>query len=280
MSTNADFFRRAQITDATLRVRSLKEVGEFYRNVLGLKEIIDGETTSEQSNKLLALSANGQTPALLILEEDPAAPERVPGTPGLFHIAYLYPDRASLADALQRLMDLRYPLQGASDHGVSEAIYLADPEGNGIELYADRPAEKWLREGRDVAMYTEALDMPDLLAQRHGPVSLPYSVPAEMSIGHMHLQVSDLAKAGSVATGELGMKVRQKNYPGALFLAYDNYHHHLGMNAWGVRRAANPESLGLKSFTLRLDAELLPSTHQIEAANLDAVRVDLVINKS
>jgi catechol 2,3-dioxygenase len=186
----------------------------------------------------------------------------------------LYPDRLALADALQRLIDLRYPLQGASDHGVSEAIYLADPEGNGIELYADRPASVWYRDGEEVEMYTEPLDVSDLLALRRGSASAAYTAPGETRIGHMHLQVSDLQGAGKIATGKLGLEVRQRSYPGALFLAYDHYHHHLGTNTWGVRRAANPGSLGLKSFAFRIAPEILPAAHPTEV-ELDGVKVEL-----
>jgi catechol 2,3-dioxygenase len=245
---NSAFFQHASWAEARLRVRSVAATLPFYRDLLGFRVIAEDEQRAE-------LSANGRLPALIILQPDPGATGRVAGSPGLFHLAFLFPHRAALATAVLRLGQDAYPLDGASDHGVSEAIYLTDPEGNGLELYADRPESLWPRQGDEVEMGTKRLALGDLLATGHP--SLPaYTIPDATRLGHVHLQVADLAQARQAVTDQLGMKIRQQNYAGALFYAYDGYHHHLATNTWGVTRTADSRSLGLAGVTLRVSAAL------------------------
>jgi catechol 2,3-dioxygenase len=139
---------------------------------------------------------------------------------------------------------------------VSEAIYLADPEGNGLELYSDRPPELWPRDQESVSMYTRPLALPALLSLAE-PTGNDYSIPPLSRLGHVHLNVSNLDAAENLMVTRLGMQVRQRSVPGSLFFGYDGYHHHIATNTWNIRRAAQHGSLGLASFTLRLTPKIL-----------------------
>lgn len=179
---------------------------------------------------------------ILELEFDAAAAARSPRSPGLFHYAILVPTRADLGVVIRELLAARYPLDGLSDHGVSEALYLRDPEGNGIEIYADRPRAEWPGAGSGrVEMYTRAGDLDGLLEEAG---SLGWSgFHAATRLGHVHLQASDLAASEPFYAGALGLDVTTRDYPGALFLARGGYHHHVGLNVWQSRGApAAPES--------------------------------------
>jgi catechol 2,3-dioxygenase len=199
----------------------------FYQDAIGLRqhsrEELDGGAVA-------ALGAGDED--VLVLHERPGA--RPAGRhAGLYHFALLFPSREELARALQRLALTRTPISGASDHGVSEAIYLNDPDGNGIELYVDRPREAWpppSRDGERVGMFTEPLDLPDLMAlvERAEPVR---HAQDGLRLGHIHLHVSDLEAALAFYTGELGLE-EMTRYPGAGFLSWEGYHHHLGINVW------------------------------------------------
>ena len=270
--SSSSFFRNVCLSDALLRVRSLAGTLGFYRDVLGFRAITSAAGRAE-------LSTTGEFPALLALEEHPEAPNRAAGTPGLFHLAFLFPDRTALSTATRRLAERNYPLQGASDHGVSEAIYLADPEGNGVELYADRPPEAWPRNGDSVSMFTRPLALRALLslAEQTGD---DHAISPETRLGHVHLSVSDLDRAEVVMAGELGMQVRERDLPDALFFGYDGYHHHVATNTWNVHRAAQPASLGLASFVLRLTPELLEKTSAPETNILDGMRVSTLESPS
>jgi catechol 2,3-dioxygenase len=237
------FFQTVQLTELTLRVEDLPRAQAFYQDVLGFARL---ETTSSR----VSLAPPGAAVGLIVLDDAPDAPPRARATAGLFHVALLYPDRPALARALHRVLDLGIPI-GSADHGVSEAIYLSDPEGNGIELYADRPPDAWppVADGQ-VTMYSEALDLGSVLAQAHAPGPL---LPAATRIGHIHLSVADLAHAERFYGDALGFDVTQRSYPGALFLGRDGYHHHIGANTWRSRQAAQPGTLGLAEFTLRVN---------------------------
>ena len=218
-----------------LRVRDLDNALHFYHRVLGLRTI-------ERSGDVVALSAAGTPPALLVLEGRADAPPRPHRSTGLYHFAVLLPDRRALAQALLRLARRRWPLQGASDHLVSEALYLADPEGNGIELYADRPREAWpIRPDGEIAMATEPLDLDALLLEAEpADDDDDAALHPGAVLGHVHLNVSDLGAAESFYHGVLGFDVTTRSYPGALFLAAGGYHHHIGSNTWAGRGAPRP----------------------------------------
>ncbi len=228
-----------------LTVHDLAGVRDFYERVVGLREI-------EAGARSVVLGA-GDTP-LVELVEDLAAPPRPPRTTGLFHLAILVPDRAELARSLQRLIETRWQLAGASDHLVSEALYLSDPEGNGIEIYRDRPPGEWEHDGDELLMATLPLDLQNLLGELGDEPVPGTAVAAGTRMGHVHLNVSDLDAGERFYGGWLGLDVTARGYPGALFLAGGGYHHHIGLNTWrgeGIP-APPPGSLGLRSFELAL----------------------------
>ena len=176
-------------------------------------------------------------------------PTRDGRAPGLYHVAVLVPSREALGGALLRLAVSGWPLHGASHHLVSEALYLGDPDGNGIEIYRDLPRDQWRWDGSSVEMATLPLDLDAILdelpadvldAARGGavdPASVP-TLPAGTVVGHVHLQVSDLRDAEAFYHGVLGLEVTQRGYPGALFTAAGGYHHHIGLNTWHSRGVA------------------------------------------
>jgi catechol 2,3-dioxygenase len=228
------------VASVTLAVRDLDGVAAFYERLLGLRRqpgAVPGWLTL----------AAGERPLLHLLHAPGARPESG-REPGLFHTAFLLPDRAALAAWLHQAVDLRIELQGASDHGVSEAIYLSDPEGNGIEVYADRPRAAWpMASGGGVAMFTRQLDLRALLAEAPGP-ALP---GAATVVGHVHLRTNDVLAAEDFYTA-LGLGVMQR-MPKAAFLATDGYHHHVAANSWasgGTPRRA-PGLAGLSEMELR-----------------------------
>jgi catechol 2,3-dioxygenase len=207
------------------------------------------------SNGVATLSGAVEHEALLTLTELRGAKPRVERSAGLFHVAFRYAGRRELAAAIWRFLKHRYPVDGAADHGVSDAIYLKDPDGNGVELYCDHPRTTWPRRGEELAMSTEPLDVQALLAE----------VPEDMregkdravgrvEIGHVHLQVTDLAPAERFYHGLLGFDVTQRTFPGALFLSAGGYHHHIGVNTWSTQGGApaDDESLGLISFVINI----------------------------
>lgn len=230
-----------EIGTVTLTVRDLAAMTDFYSRALGLVPLA---TDSVEA----VLGAGGRP--LLRLAGDPAARPSSPREAGLFHTAFLLPDRAALARWLIHAAGRRLPLQGASDHGVSEAIYLADPEGNGIEVYVDRPRDVWTGPDGTIRMSTDPLDLDDLAAVADGPWT---GAPEGTVVGHVHLQVGDLAQAEAFYGGILGLPVTAR-YPGAAFHGAGGYHHHIATNVWNSR-GAGPRSpgTGLAALELRAD---------------------------
>ncbi|MDO5704193.1 MAG: VOC family protein [Paracoccus sp. (in: a-proteobacteria)] len=232
------------VSRVALTVRDLDRTGDFYRRVLGLNDLAaDGESVT---------LGQGNVP-LLDLRHDPAARPDPRGA-GLFHTAFLLPDRADLGRWLRHAVALDLHLDGASDHLVSEAVYLRDPEGNGIEIYADRPRSHWQTDGVQVQMDTVALDVPDLL---RAPGDWTAAPPGTV-IGHVHLQVGDIPQAESFYAGQLGFDLTSRR-PGASFYATGGYHHHLATNTWNSRGAGQraPGTAGLAEVVLSADAESL-----------------------
>jgi catechol 2,3-dioxygenase len=273
-----------------LTVSDLDASVSFYERVLGMSAAArpDG-TVALYAGPSGADAARNGTPPLLELRGDPSAPALDRGATGLFHFAVLVPSRRDLAMALLRVARSRWPLDGASDHLVSEALYLSDPDGNGIEIYRDRPREQWRRGPDGLQMATLALDLDGLLAalSRDAPsataegtaasIELP-ALPTGTRIGHVHLQVSELTATESFYSGVLGLEVTVRAYPGALFVAAGGYHHHIGLNTWHSAGAPAPPpgAVGLRSFELRLpdDASLEEVLARIERAQLAAERLD------
>lgn len=226
--TNAQFNQATaplRIAKVHLRVRDLNKVCAFYQRVIGLSVL-------EQDARQATLGV--RSVPLLVLRADPAAAPRNPRDAGLFHTAFLLPTRADLALWLAHAVRLGVPLQGASDHIVSEAIYMADPEGNGIEVYADRPVSHWRDASGKIHMTTEPLDVPGMLAAGTGDWA---GFPEGGIIGHVHLQVGDTGAADGFYRDILGFDIASR-YPGASFFGSGGYHHHLAGNIWNSRRAA------------------------------------------
>ncbi len=249
MNTSDAFFKSVEFAELTLRVADIARVGAFYESELGFHRVSGGAHEAR-------FSPTGAEPALIALEHAPSAAARPRGAAGLFHVAFLYPNRAALSRIFTRLVANGFRL-GAADHGVSEALYLADPEGNGLELYVDRPVGEWPPSATDgqVAMFTEALDAASLMSAvtpTIGPLMAP-----ETRIGHLHLSVSKLDRAEAFYRDVLGFPVRQRDYPGARFFGRDGYHHHFGANTWQTRAPSLSGALGLCSYSLRfaVDAE-------------------------
>jgi len=247
-----------------LTVSDLDRSRTFYERAIGLR-------STERDDGTLALGV-ADDPALIELRGDSAAPRLNRRAPGLYHLAILVPTRQDLAFALARLVVARWPLDGASDHLVSEALYLSDPDGNGIEIYRDRPRADWPHSDGQLQMATMALDLDDVLGELGGAPGLQEQAPAGTRIGHVHLQVADVAAAEAFYHGVLGFDVMVRGYPGALFVSAGGYHHHIGLNTWHSAGAgpAAAGSVGLRSFTIELpDSEALDAvTARIEAAGL------------
>ena len=224
-----------------LRVADLERVRSYYEATIGLRVLAeDGDT--------VALGAD--TP-LVELVGDPAAQPAPPGSTGLFHLAILVPDRPELARSIQRVVGSGERFTGASDHFVSEALYLRDPEGNGIEIYRDRPRDQWEHEpDGQLRMGTVALDLHDVLTETPGDED--HGMADGTIVGHVHLHVSDLGEAEAFYVDRLGLEVTVRGYPGALFVSHDGYHHHVGLNTWqGAHGPAPPPgSRGLIDYEL------------------------------
>jgi catechol 2,3-dioxygenase len=231
-----------------LRVADLERQRAYYEKAIGLK-------TLEHDGEVVRLGAD--TP-LLELVGDPDAPPAPPRSTGLFHVAVLVPSRADLARAVRRVVDSGERFTGASDHFVSEALYLRDPEGNGIELYRDRPREQWEHEpSGEIRMGTVALDIDAVMAELPGGDDS--GMPDGTVVGHVHLQVSELEPIEAFYAGELGLDVTVRSYPGAVFLSRGGYHHHVGANTWASSGGSPPPpgSRGLEWFELYDSGERL-----------------------
>ncbi|WP_028401664.1 VOC family protein [Ectobacillus panaciterrae] len=230
-----------------LLVGNLDRSLAFYQNVLGFRLL-------EHSERKAVLTTDGKTPLLTIEQPEDAVPKQ-PRTTGLYHVALLLPNRSDLAKILLHLLQTKYPLQGASDHLVSEAIYLGDPDGNGIEIYTDRPSETWTWKSGQVNMATEPLNAEDLLEEAEGKEW--EGLPNDTVIGHIHLQVSDIQKTEEFYCKGLGFDLVNRYGRQALFVSSGGYHHHIGLNTWNSAGAPAParNSVGLKWFSLVLPDE-------------------------
>lgn len=229
-----------RIGKVTLTVRDLPKVRDYYSQAIGL-HVIDEDKTSAR------MGAGGDV--FLELQQDTNAALNSQREAGLFHTAFLLPSRKDLASWINHIAANRMPIQGASDHIVSEAIYLSDPEGNGIEVYADKPASSWEWSSNGVKMATDRLDIEGLLAAgNNGPWN---GAPDATFVGHIHLQVGDLSETEKFYGDVLGFELVTR-YPGANFFSTGHYHHHLGTNIWNSRGAGHRSAgkTGLKSFEL------------------------------
>ena len=250
-----------------LTVSDLARSRAFYETALGLsvRELDDGG---------LAFGVPGGAD-LVRVYGDVSAPALDRRATGLYHLAILYPTRLDLAFALARLAEAHWSLDGVADHLVSEALYLSDPDGNGIELYRDRPREEWSYADGQLQMATLSLDLQGLAEELGGVEALQHSVPAGTTIGHVHLQVASIPDAEAFYHGVLGFDVMTRGYPGALFVSAGGYHHHLGLNTWHSAGSgpAAPGAVGLRSYEVVLPdrAELGRALDRLRAAGVSPV---------
>ncbi len=261
----------AYVDHSHLVVRDLAMVSAWYQAILGLKPIEksdSGEVLGVAGRPLLTLTTAGN------------AAEAPHNAPGLFHTAFLIPDRAELGRWLAHVAHNNVPLQGASDHLVSEAIYLADPEGNGIEVYRDRPREDWnyLQDGM-VKMATLPLDLQKLYDE--ADKGTWGGMPDGSAIGHIHLQVSNIPEANAFFRDVLGLDL-MATYPGASFFASGKYHHHVAANIWNSRGAPKRQAnmTGLADYTVHFNdpARLAGAVSKLEALEIPTTRTGDVVS--
>jgi catechol 2,3-dioxygenase len=238
-----------------LRVADIDDLTTFYERVIGLSAV-------ERDGDVARLGPEGGEP-LIELVSAPDAPAAPSFSTGLFHLAILVPDRAELARSLRRAAGAGWRLTGASDHLVSEALYLRDPEGNGVEVYRDRPRDQWNRDNGELRMATLPLDLQSILDELGSGDEDANGMPATTTMGHVHLQVANIPAAEDFYNGALGLDVMVRSYPGALFLAAGGYHHHVGLNTWQSEGAPPPPegALGLDRYEL-----VLPGAGEVDAA--------------
>ncbi len=251
-----------------LQVADLARSLAYYQDVLGFRVIGRGDGRA-------TLGAHGDDTPLIELHEHPgAAPVPRRGRLGLYHFAILLPDRTALGRLIVHLAGLGVRA-GASDHLVSEAIYLADPDGLGIEVYADRPRSTWRYLDRELAMDTQPLNVASLAEAAGGQ---PWTgMPAGTVIGHVHLHVGDLDQAAAFYHAALGFDQVVWSYPGALFLSAGGYHHHLGVNTWaaGAPRATEDDARLLEWEIVLPDAATASDAiHSLRQAGYAVERTD------
>ncbi len=254
----------------SLTVSDLGRSRAFYGTALGL-------SVRETDDGALAFGVPGGAD-LVRLYGDPSAPALDRRATGLYHQAILFGTRLDLAHALARLAEARWSLDGVADHLVSEALYLSDPDGNGIELYRDRPREEWRYEGGRLQMATLPLDLRNLADELAAADRPQPTAPAGTVMGHVHLQVASIPDAEAFYHGVLGFDVTTRGYPGALFVSAGGYHHHLGLNTWHSAGSgpSAPGSVGLRSYEVVLPdrAELERVLGHVDDAGLSAERRD------
>jgi catechol 2,3-dioxygenase len=239
--------RGLTLSAVELTVADADLMSAFYRTSLGLSE-------RRRSAERIELGTPART--LVVLNLHPDAPPRPPRTSGLYHFALLLPDRPALASLLLQLALTSTSISGAADHGVSQAIYLDDPEGNGIELYVDRPAAQWPRAGDQLQMTTDPLDLQALIAAAPAHQPDRFRIDAHTLLGHLHFNVADLNRSARFYCDLFGLQLMQHYGAQALFVAADGYHHHFGLNTWNGRNAPPPPAAarGFAAAQLRLPA--------------------------
>jgi catechol 2,3-dioxygenase len=255
----------AHIGSVTLTVTRLDQSLAFYLSALGL--ILQ----QREGNRAL-LSTDGGDTLVELVERRDAVP-RPRRASGLYHFAILVPSRAALGRSLRRLLQQGWQLTGAADHLVSEALYLDDPDGLGIEIYRDRPRSSWRVNHGELVMSTDPLDL-ESLAEEPGAEEIWSGLDHGTVIGHVHLHVPQLPEAEAFYTGQIGFTPTVRRYPGALFVAAGGYHHHMGLNTWAGVGAPPPppNAVGLDRFTV-VGSGLQPRDFVDEATR---VRVSLL----
>lgn len=244
MATNGEVLAEdTGMGPVTLRVGDLEDMSAYYSDAFAMEPLEEEAGTGREVRRVLG---RGATPLLrLVGTPDLPPPDR--GQAGLFHTAFLFDDGPSLAATVYRAA--RLPASrfvGSSDHLVSEAFYFTDPEGNGVELYTDRDRSLWIHDGDEIRMATDFLDPNEYLRHHLTQEALDAGPSLAGAVGHVHLQVGDLATARDFYVDALGFEVTQTRYRGALFASAGGYHHHIAMNVWNSGGAGpRAASLGL-----------------------------------
>jgi catechol 2,3-dioxygenase len=247
-----------------LQVSNLAQSLIFYSNLMGFQVV-------QQTGRTAYLSTTGQEPFQLILTEVADAIPKPRNSTGLYHVAILLPNRLELGRLFKRLVEHQWPFQGFSDHAVSEALYLPDPDGNGLELYRDRPRSEWLWENGQLYMTTAPLDVESLLAEADSDGQPWNGIPADTAIGHVHLHVNNLLAAEKFYHEVIGLDVMVAWHSHrASFLAAGGYHHHLGINTWAGESVPPPppNAAGLRSFALAIDSGFDDALQRLQAAGI------------
>jgi catechol 2,3-dioxygenase len=228
-----------------LIARDLDKLTDYYRDLLGL-------TVTKRTAKLARLGTGGGV-TLLEIEHRPDALPDDPATAGLYHTAFLMPTRQDHARWIMHIARNRVPITGASDHGVSEAFYLDDPEGNGIEVYNDRPAERWTWADGLVVMKTHQLDIEAILDEVERATATYPAAPEGLRVGHIHLRVGSTEQAEEFYRGPIGLGLTRRR-GGATFMSSGGYHHHVGANVWHSDGAGarDPKRAGLAWYSMEL----------------------------
>ena len=253
------------VTNVEIKVSDLQRSLTYYQEVIGFKVL-------QQESHKATFTADGKT-ALLTIVQPETVEEKTRFTTGLYHFALLLPSRRDLANVISHFHKNGVYF-GASDHDVSEALYLSDPDKNGIEIYADRPEDKWTWHSNQVHMVTEPLNIQSILAEGNDTWS---GLPTGTVMGHIHLSVSNLTEAEEFYTKGLGFDIVTRYGTQALFISTGCYHHHIGLNTWYSENAPKlgEHQVGLKTFSLRLDNEQQVATMKENLRAIDAPVTDI-----
>ena len=250
-----------------LRVKDIEKIKNFYVKLLKIKVLRDEKNADKRE-----ISLGTETKEIIRLIS--YGNEEIKGhdETNVYHIAYLLPEREDLGNFLRNCVKEQIKLDGAGDHYVSEAIYLTDPEGNGIEVYTDRNYNKWKWENGHVVMGTEQVDVEDLL--RISDDMPEFSIPEGTKIGHIHMESSDIENDKDFYVEKLGLNIVSE-LPKAYFLSVDEYHHHFGMNQWnGMKKIPkNANSTGVEGIYATMDKEKVEENFSIKDKNKAVVQL-------
>jgi catechol 2,3-dioxygenase len=239
-----------RVSRVHLRTQNLAPALEFYQRIIRLR--VSDQTKSEGS-----LSASESGPPFLFFSEDRNAVPRSRPSTGLNHFAIRFPTRLDLAQALLRIVAADYPINGGTDFGVAESIYLTDADGNNVELYYDRPRSEWPMENGRLRHFSERLDFAGLVAAADDE-SLPEHAPAQADVGHINLHVADLEEAEKFFHEFLGFDVTARIPGEASFLGTGGYHHYVAVNTWAGKLPPPENSVGLISYRLAVQGAQVP----------------------
>jgi catechol 2,3-dioxygenase len=252
-----------------LIARDLDLLANYYRDLLGLTMLC-------RTGQVARLGTAGGV-TLIEIEHRPNAAPDDQAAAGLYHTAFLMPTRQDHAHWILHIARNRVPISGASDHGVSEAFYLDDPEGNGVEVYNDRPPERWQRQDGLIVMNTKQLDIEAIVREVDRPASAYPSAPEGLRIGHVHLRVGNVEQAEAFYRGAVGLDLTRRR-GGATFMSSGGYHHHVGANVWHSDGAGrrNPDRAGLAWFSIEAaDNAAFDSVRaRLKAANAPIAAID------